>query len=229
MFSSKFFKPLLFAAICMALFFVSRRCGWSDYLTDLGNVETYRQAVEENYLQAALVYVAATSICSVLLALPGVFYAVVGGLLFGPAAGTLLCLTAATMGAVLAFLAGRFFLRESVKPMLEKSPLLKKFLCDNADKNALILLMVTRLLPIFPYNLQNFAYGVTDIGIIPYTLYTFLFMAPGVAVFTVGTAGLAAVQNRREILYLAAGGLAVLAAVTVIVYKLFFVRDCKAA
>ena len=70
--------------------------------------------------------------------------------------------------------------------MLEKSPALKRFLFDNADGSALVLLMVTRLLPVFPYNLQNFAYGITDVGLLPYTIYTFVFMFPGVALFTVG-------------------------------------------
>ena len=72
-----------------------------------------------------------------------------------------------------------------------------------------MLLLVTRLLPVFPYNIQNFAYGVTDIALLPYTLYTFLFMAPGVALFTVATAGLVSEENRR-CLFVCAGALAVL-------------------
>ena len=40
-------------------------------------------------------------------------------------------------------------------------------------------LMITRLVPLFPYNLQNFAYGVTDIGFGTYTVGSFLFMLPG--------------------------------------------------
>ena len=56
--------------------------------------------------------------------------------------------------------------------------------------------MITRLVPLFPYNLQNFAYGITDIGFWKYTICTFLFMGPGVAFFTIGAAGLTAQENR---------------------------------
>ena len=65
----------------------------------------------------------------------------------------------------------------------------------------MLVLAITRLVPLFPYNLQNFAYGVTDIPLSTYTLCTFLFMAPGVAMFTLGTAGLTAEGNTQ--LYLA--------------------------
>jgi len=69
--------------------------------------------------------------------------------------------------------------------------------------------MITRLVPLFPYNLQNFAYGITGIGLWPYTLYTALFLAPGVTFFTLGAAGLGDAENRRFYLILA-GALAVL-------------------
>lgn len=51
--------------------------------------------------------------------------------------------------------------------------------------------MITRLVPLFPYNLQNFAYGVTDMPLKTYAVGTFLFMLPGTAMYTFGTAGLA--------------------------------------
>jgi uncharacterized membrane protein YdjX (TVP38/TMEM64 family) len=56
--------------------------------------------------------------------------------------------------------------------------------------------MITRLVPIFPYNLQNFAYGITDMGFWRYTGYTFLFMLPGAAFMTIGSAGIAAESNK---------------------------------
>ena len=41
--------------------------------------------------------------------------------------------------------------------------------------------MITRLVPLFPYNLQNFAYGVTDMPLKTYAAGSFLFMLPGTA------------------------------------------------
>jgi uncharacterized membrane protein YdjX (TVP38/TMEM64 family) len=161
------------------------RFGWKEALAS-GGLDFLRAAVAENELKAGVIYVLVTVVCCVVLALPGVTFALFAGALFGPWLGTALCLFATTAGAVFAFLAGRYFLRDAVRPMLEKSPRLKRLLFDDAGRSGVVLLAITRLLPVFPYNLQNFAYGVTDIGFWPYTIYTFVFLAPGVAVFTVG-------------------------------------------
>jgi uncharacterized membrane protein YdjX (TVP38/TMEM64 family) len=49
---------------------------------------------------------------------------------------------------------------------------------------------------VFPYNLQNFAYGVTDISFATYTLGSLIFMLPGTAMYTIGFAGLADREHR---------------------------------
>ena len=125
--------------------------------------------------------------------------------------GTVCCTVAATLGAMAAFLAGRFFLKDSIKPVVMKNKYLKKWLFDESGKNELFVLMITRLVPLFPYNLQNFAYGVTDIPFGTYSIYSFVFMLPGTAMYTVGTAGLADRENR--VLYFSIT--AVLAAVVI--------------
>jgi uncharacterized membrane protein YdjX (TVP38/TMEM64 family) len=125
-----------------------------------------------------------------------VTFAILAGVLFGPWWGTLLCLIATTLGAIIAFIAGRFFLRDSIKPMVAKNALLKKILFDDAGRSDIVLLAITRLVPLFPYNIQNFAYGITDISLAHYSLYTFLFMIPGVALYTIGTAGFTSGENR---------------------------------
>ncbi|MBR2106811.1 MAG: hypothetical protein IJ937_06065, partial [Treponema sp.] len=59
-----------------------------------------------------------------------------------------------------------------------------------------IILMITRMVPVFPYNLQNFAYGITDISFTKYSVLTFVFMFPGVSFFTIGAAGLTAGEDK---------------------------------
>lgn len=221
----KWLKPAAFIAVLAGLYFLSKRSGLSACFTDCGHIEDFRSYAAENYFTAALVYVAATTVCCVLLALPGVCFAIIGGVLFGPVAGTFLCLVSATLGAVLSFLTGRFFLKESVKPMLEKSPTLKRFLFDNAGESAFALLMVTRLIPVFPYNIQNFAYGITDIGLIPYTIYTFVFMLPGVALFTTGAAVVSDARNRAALLCTAGVLAAIIAVICAFLYKRYFQKS----
>ena len=189
-------KLIVFGAAIVVIFLLNQRFGWSDYLSNSDNLRFLSELIKENFVLAAFIYIGLTVIACVVLALPGVTFAILAAVLFGPWWGTLLCLIATTLGAVVAFIVGRFFLKDSIGPMLEKNALLKRLLFDEADRSDIVLLAITRLVPIFPYNIQNFAYGITDISLAHYTLYTFLFMIPGVALYTIGTAGFTSDGNR---------------------------------
>ena len=88
--------------------------------------------------------------------------------------------------------------------MVIKNKYLKKWLFGNSGKNQLFVLIMTRLVPVFPYNLQNFAYGITDIKFSTYMIGSLVFMLPGTAMYTVGTAGLADKENRMLYMGIAA-------------------------
>lgn len=191
--------------------------GWSAYLENQNNLKFLRNMVDENLALAILVYCIITVVGCVALALPGITFAILAGVIFGPFLGTICCAFAATLGAGVAFIAGRFFLKDSLKPFVMKNKYLKKWLFDEAGKNDIFILMITRLVPLFPYNLQNFAYGITDIAFGKYMLYTFLFMIPGTAMYTIGTAGLVDSENRW--LYI---GIAVVLAAFVMVLGNYF-------
>lgn len=189
-------KLIIFGLLIVLIFLLNQKFGWSDYLSNSENLQFLSAMINDNFALAALIYIGLTVIACVVLALPGVTFAILAAVLFGPSWGTLFCLIATTLGAIIAFVVGRFFLRDSIKPMVEKSALLKRLLFDEADKSDIVLLAITRLVPIFPYNIQNFAYGITDISLLHYSLYTFLFMIPGVALYTIGTAGFTSESNR---------------------------------
>ena len=169
-----------------------------------------KRIVQNNLPLAILLYMVLTVVGCVVLALPGVTFAILAGLLFGPVIGTICCSLATTIGAVLAFIAGRFFLKDSIGPVVAKNRILKKWLFDDTGCNELFVLMITRLVPVFPFNLQNFAYGITDIRFSTYAIGSLIFMLPGTAMYTVGTAGLADKENR--LFYI---GIAVVLAVVV--------------
>lgn len=206
-------KLWIFLALAAVLVFFNHLFGWSGYLGNTDNLSFLREMARENLVGASLLYIAITVVGCVVLALPGITFALFAGMLFGPWLGIALCLTATTAGASAAFLVGRFFLKDAVKPMVQKNRYLGRLLFEESGKSACVLLMITRLVPLFPYNLQNFAYGVTDIGFWKYTAYTFVFMLPGVAFITIGAAGLTATTNRW--MYFAAAG-ALFTAVTLI-------------
>ena len=179
-------KIIIFVCIVTGILMLNHHYGWSSYLGDMSNLMFLKTMVEENIVAALALYIIITIVGCVVLALPGVTFAVIAGMLFGPIWGSFACLLATTVGAMLAFLVGKFFLKDAVKPMLEKNKLMKKLLFSDDRKSDIIILMITRMVPIFPYNLQNFAYGITDIGFWKYSILTFVFMFPGVSFFTAG-------------------------------------------
>lgn len=187
-------KAGLFIIVLVLLYALSKYYQWDIF--EASNVTKLQTTAAEHMLTASIIYLLATMVGSVLLALPGFSFAVVSAVVFGPWLGTVLCVLAATLGAIASFLAGRYFLKDAMEPLVRKNRYLNKLLFENSEKNALYLLMVTRLLPVFPYNLQNFAYGITAIRFLPFSLYSFIFMIPGTAMFCFGTAGIADEGNR---------------------------------
>lgn len=203
-------KLWIFIGIIVLILICNHIFGWSSYLGNADNLKFLENLVKENMALAIAVYMVLTIVSCVILALPGVTFAIIAGLVFGPVLGTVCCSLATTLGAMAAFIVGRFFLQDSIKPMAMKNKYLKKWLFDETGNNEIFILMITRLVPLFPYNLQNFAYGVTDIRFSTYSICSLIFMLPGTAMYTVGTAGLADKENR--ILYI---GIAVVLAVIV--------------
>ena len=196
-------KVWLFVAIVVAVVIANHFFGWSDWIASGQLQRTLDAMIGENYVLACVVYVALSIVGSVVLALPGVLFALAAGAIFGPVVGTLLCWLSMSVGACGAFIAGRYFLKDALKPKLEKNKTLNKFLFEGADKSDVFLLAVTRLVPVFPFNLQNFAYGVTDIRFAPYALYSTLFILPGTAAYTIGAAGIVDAENRVVLIVVA--------------------------
>ena len=179
-------KLIVFILLVAVILILDHRFGWSGYLGNLDNLGFLKEMVQQNLWQAMLIYLVVTVVGCVVLALPGATFALFAGILFGPWLGILNCLVATTLGAS----------ADSIKPIAQKNRYLKKLLFDSNPKSELVVLMITRLVPLFPYNLQNFAYGITDISFWKYTIYTFVFMFPGVSFFTIGAAGLTATEGR---------------------------------
>lgn len=199
----KYAKVGIFVVLVVAILVADHFFGWSGWIAS-GELQRALEAmIGENYVAACALYVLLSIVGSVVLALPGILFALAAGAIFGPLVGTLLCWLSMSAGACGAFVAGRYFLKDALKPKLEQNKTLNKFLFEGADKSDVFLLAVTRLVPVFPFNLQNFAYGVTDIRFAPYALYTTLFILPGTAAYTIGAAGVVDAQNRVSLIAIA--------------------------
>jgi uncharacterized membrane protein YdjX (TVP38/TMEM64 family) len=114
--------------------------------------------------------------------LPGLPIAVLAGFAFGPIFGTIWASIGATMGATAAFLIARYAARGMVESWVEGNEQFKK-IDEGVRKQGWRMLMITRLVPIFPFNLQNYAYGLTDIKLSTYVLVSWICMLPGAAAF----------------------------------------------
>lgn len=189
-------KPWIFVGIVIVVALSSYFFGWGEWITSGELSRTLESLVAQNSVLAYSLYVVISIVGSVVLALPGVLFAIAAGTIFGPWLGTLLCWLSMSVGAWGSFIIGRYFLKDTLKPKLAKSKALNSLLFEGAHKSDVYLLAITRLIPLFPFNLQNFAYGITDIKFIPYAVYSALFILPGTAVYTIAAAGVVDAENR---------------------------------
>ncbi|MCM0590754.1 MAG: TVP38/TMEM64 family protein [Gloeotrichia echinulata DVL01] len=104
-----------------------------------------------------------------LLFIPGSILTLKGGCLFGLFWGSIYVLIAAIIGATLAFLIGRYLSRDWVSQQIEKHPKFKALDLAVATEGWKIVLL-TRLSPLFPFNLLNYAFGVTQVSLRDYIL-----------------------------------------------------------
>jgi uncharacterized membrane protein YdjX (TVP38/TMEM64 family) len=135
---------------------------------------------------APLVFIACYAAGAVLF-LPGLVFTLAGGVLFGPLYGTLYNLTGATLGATLAFLAARYIASDWAAQRTGKR---LRQLVDGVEEEGWRFVAFVRLVPLFPFNLLNYALGLTNIRLSHYIISSFVFMTPGGAAYTyLGYAG----------------------------------------
>lgn len=121
-------------------------------------------------------------IAACLFFLPGLPITLVGGLIFGAFWGTVWSTVGANLGAIAAFLVGRYAARSMVEGLVQKNKALRK-IDEGVKKQGWRMLLITRLVPIFPFNAQNYVYGLTDISLGTYILVTLPCMIPATIAF----------------------------------------------
>lgn len=149
--------------------------------------ETLRQAVASWGALAPMVYLLIYAVAPALF-LPGMPLTLLGGVLFGPFWGVVYSITGATTGAGVAFLVSRYLARDWIKARLT-GPRWQK-LDEGVEKNGWKIVAFTRLVPLFPFNLLNYAFGLTSIRFLPYVLTSFICMLPVCIAFIVFSSSL---------------------------------------
>jgi uncharacterized membrane protein YdjX (TVP38/TMEM64 family) len=124
---------------------------------------------------------------------PGALFGLAGGVLFGPVWGTVLNLTGATLGATAAFLVARYITADWVRA---KAGSRLERLIAGVEAEGWRFIAFVRLVPLFPFNLLNYALGLTRIPLISYILASLVCMAPGTVAYTwLGYAGREAIAG----------------------------------
>ncbi len=170
-----------------------------------------------------LLYMAIYAVATVLF-LPGSVITLAGGALFGPVWGTLYSLTGATAGATVAFLIARYLASDWVH---NKSGGWAKQLIDGVEKEGWRFVAFVRLVPLFPFNLLNYALGLTRIGVIAYIAGSYIFMLPGALAYTyLGYVGREAAAGGQGLIQ---KGLVALALLSVVAFLPRLVKHLRGA
>ena len=155
-------------------------------------------------------YIGAYAFAAV-LSLPGALLTLAGGALFGPVWGTFYSLTGATIGATAAFAIARYAASDWVG---RRAGGWTRRLIDGVDREGWRFVAFVRLVPLLPFNLLNYALGLTRIRLAHYAAASYVFMLPGALAYTyLGYAGREAMAGADRVLEKGLAALALLAAV----------------
>ena len=124
-----------------------------------------------------LIYIVAT-----VLFIPGSLLTLGSGVLFGVVGGSVCVSIGSVLGATCAFLTGRYLTREWVSKQIEGNQKFKAIDYAVASEGWKIVLL-TRLSPIFPFNLLNYAFGVTQVSLKDYFFASWIGMIPGTVMY----------------------------------------------
>ncbi len=128
------------------------------------------------------VLLGAAYIPAALLFVPGSLLTLGAGFALGVGLGTVAVSIGSTLGASAAFLAGRTLARGFIEAKISHNPRFRAI--DQAVKHeGFKIVLLTRLSPVFPFNLLNYAFGLTPVSLRDYFLASWLGMLPGTVMY----------------------------------------------
>ena len=183
-------KLVLFAAVVLSLIALARLFGLGerlqelrDWIAGMGNLGMVA------YVGLYIVAVAA--------AVPGLPISIAGAAIFGALKGVILVSIGSTLGASLAFLIARYLARDAIYRRLSGNEKFQR-LDALTGKHGAIIVAITRLVPLFPFNLLNYGFGLTRIPFLTYAFWSWLCMLPGTIVYLVGTDAIVRAATTRR-------------------------------
>lgn len=135
------------------------------------------------------VFVAGFYVVACVLFLPGSVLTLGAGFLFKVVRGTVTVSIGSTLGACAAFIVGRTVARRWIAQKVAAN---EKFAAidDAVGRQGFKIVLLTRLSPVFPFNLLNYAFGLTKVSFWKYALASWMGMIPGTVMYVYFGAGL---------------------------------------
>ena len=154
------------------------------------------------------------------IGVPGTVFVIVGGAVYGLWWGTLWSVVGATLGAIAAFWLARYLLHDWFAARFKHNTYVQNIsraLC----KKGLSCVLVIRFSPVSPFNLVNFALGLTPVSTRTYSIGTLIGIIPGTLIYTwLGVTGAEALSGGKLLpLFCCLLLLAIISAVPLIVSR----------
>jgi uncharacterized membrane protein YdjX (TVP38/TMEM64 family) len=176
------------AIVIIALFTVVRVLPVADWLTRF-NYWVAHLGIW-GVLLFILVYILAT-----VLFFPASILTIGAGFIFGVLLGTAIVSIAATVGAALAFLIARYLARNQIERRVANNLKFKRIDRAIGERGAKLVFLL-RLIPLIPFNLSNYFYGLTAVKFWSYVLASWIGMLPGTLLYVyLGAAGKASLSG----------------------------------
>ena len=174
----------------------------------------FKSFIEQYEGYVEIIFIAIYTVLTV-IGVPGTVLTIVGGCLFGIWYGTI----SATLGALCAFWAARYLFRDSAQRRFKKSKRLTRYQAAVLEQ-PFGFVLTTRLIPISPYNLVNYLFGLTSIDWLDYTLATAIGVIPGSFAYSwIGQSGEMAMKGSDRLSFFLALTFLALLSVIPLVYQ----------
>jgi uncharacterized membrane protein YdjX (TVP38/TMEM64 family) len=175
--------PLIRLALALPL---AAGAAWMLTHRDMLRLEAIEPALQALGIWAPIGFILIYATATVLF-VSGAILSLAGGALFGPVWGTVWNLAGATLGATIAFLLARSVAGEWVARRIGGR---LRRLVDGVTAEGWRFIALMRLVPLVPFNLLNYALGLTGISLPAYALTSAFCMVPGAIAYTwLGYAG----------------------------------------
>lgn len=164
---------LIILATVLTVLIAGFLMGNAQFREFLEGAEAYSDA---NRIQALVLFVCIETLVVVLL-FPGLIFTLLAGYLFGPVLGTVAVLAGTVIGASIAFTLARTFFSEYFRKVLRNNPTFS-VIAESIAHDGWKTVMLTRTIPLFPFKLSNYCFGVIPVSLLHFAAGTLLGIVP---------------------------------------------------